>query len=44
LRGCAGAHRLPALQRALDDFDFAAARAALQALLDECLDTQRTTP
>lgn len=44
LRGCAAEQRLPALQRALDDFDFTAARDALQALLDECMDMQRKTP
>jgi HPt (histidine-containing phosphotransfer) domain-containing protein len=44
LRGCAAEPSLQALQRALDDFDFPAARDALQALLDECQDMQRTTP
>jgi len=44
LRGCVAEERLQALQRALDDFDFTAACNALQALLDECQDTQRTTP
>ncbi len=44
LHGCAAEQRLPALQRALDDFDFTAARDALQALLDECMDMQRKTP
>lgn len=44
LRGCVAEAHLQALQRALDDFDFPAARDALQALLDECLDTQRNTP
>jgi len=44
LRGCIDEERLQALRRALDDFDFTAASNALQALLDECQDTQRTTP
>ena len=44
LRGCAVQHRLDALQRALDDFDFTAARNALQGLLEQCLDTQRSAP
>jgi len=44
LRGCVAEESLQALQRALDDFDFNAARDALQALLDECQDTQRNTP
>jgi hypothetical protein len=44
LRGCAAEPSLQALQRALDDFDFPAARDAVQALLDECQDMQRTTP
>ncbi len=44
LRGCVADNRLQELQRALDDFDFAAARDALQTLLDECLDMQRKTP
>jgi PAS domain S-box-containing protein len=44
LHGCVAEERLLALQRALDDFDFNAARDALQALLDECQDMQRNTP
>ncbi|HEY0586669.1 MAG TPA: MHYT domain-containing protein [Pseudoduganella sp.] len=44
LRGCVAEESLQALQRALDDFNFNAARDALQALLDECQDTQRNTP
>jgi len=44
LRGCIDEERLQALRRALDDFDFTAASNALQALLDECQDTQRTPP
>jgi hypothetical protein len=44
LRGCGAQSSLDALQRALDDFDFTAARNALQGLLDQCLDTQRSTP
>ncbi len=44
LQGCVAAGRLQALQSALDDFDFSAASSALQALLDECIDTQRNQP
>jgi CheY-like chemotaxis protein len=44
LRGCVAAGRLQALQHALDDFDFTAARAALQDVLDECLERQRSAP
>jgi hypothetical protein len=43
LRGCVAGDKLEALQRTLDDFDFAAARNALQELLDECLVMQRTS-
>ncbi|WP_342118816.1 MHYT domain-containing protein [Pseudoduganella sp. OTU4001] len=41
LRGCGAQARLDTLQRALDDFDFSAARDALEGLLADCLDTQR---
>ena len=44
LRGRIAAERLQALQRALDDFDFNASSGALQALLDEYLDTQKDQP
>ena len=44
LRGCVAEPRLLGLQRALDDFDFTAARDALQMLLDECQEMQRKTP
>jgi hypothetical protein len=44
LSACVDAERLGLLQSALDDFDFAAARDALQALLDECNETQRKAP
>ena len=44
LHGCVAGARLQALQRALDDFDFAAASSALQALLDECMDSQKDKP
>jgi PAS domain S-box-containing protein len=44
LRGCVAAERLQALQGALDDFDFEAARSALQALLEECMNTQKDPP
>jgi len=44
MSGRIAAGRLQALQRALDDFDFKAADSALQALLDECLDTQKEKP
>jgi len=44
LRGCVAEQKLLALQRALDDFDFTAARDALHMLLDECQEMQRKTP